>query len=238
MSDTMANLNISTVTVPCKSKVGRTMQAYYVTPDDNDSLSGVVIIHEAFGLNDNIRDIAQRFARQGYAALAVDLFTTGNRASCLIRLFYHMLFGSPDNGVVADLGAALDHLRAQPNVDAERVGAVGFCMGGTFALQLACVNDDLRAASVFYGMNPRPLASVAQACPIVGHYPEKDFTLKAGQQLEAALTQYNVPHDIKVYPDARHSFFNDRRGNHHPEAASDAWTRMLGFFDKHLRRAQ
>ena len=212
---------------------GRPMGAYLASPDGDGPHPGVVVIHELFGLNDDIRQIADRFAAEGYAALAVDLLSTGPRPLCVARIMNGMLVRPLKNGVVRDLQAALDFLGARPGVDAGRLGAIGFCMGGTYALQLACVDGDLKVASVFYGMNPRPLEAVARACPLVGSYPEQDFTASHGRKLDAALDSHGVPHDVKVYPGARHSFFNAGRA-HHPEAAEDAWRRTLGFFAEHL----
>jgi carboxymethylenebutenolidase len=236
MSDASTNLNISSVKVPRAGASGRFIDAYLVLPDAPAPFPGVVVIHEILGLNDNIRDIARRFARQGYAALAVDLFSGANRVTCMMQIFYGILIRPLSNSTLADLQSALGFLRLQPGVDAQRVGAVGFCMGGSYALQLAIADDQLQAASVFYGQNPRPMQAVAQACPIVGSYPEKDFTAKAAGELEAALERYDVPHDIKVYPDARHSFFNDQGQSFSPEASADAWQRMLDFFDTHLKQ--
>jgi carboxymethylenebutenolidase len=236
MPEPSTNLNTSSVKVPRAGASGRFMDAYLVLPDAPAPYPGVVVIHEIFGLNENIRDISQHFARQGYAVLAVDLFSGVSRITCMMQVFYGILIRPLSNSTLADLQSALGFLRDQPGVDATRAGAVGFCMGGSYALQLAIADDQLRAASVFYGQNPRPLQAVAQACPIVGSYPEKDFTARAAGELEAALTRYNVPHDIKVYPDARHSFFNDTGGSFAPEASADAWQRMLAFFEEHLRQ--
>jgi len=229
-------LRTETVNVP--RPAGRQMAAYFARPDGPGPFPGVVIIHEIFGLNDNIREIAQRFAHEGYAALAVDLFSTGSRAACLARIFYGMLMRPLENGVVGELRGALEFLRRRPQVDARRVGAIGFCMGGSYALQLACVAEGMRAASVFYGMNPRPLETVARACPIVGNYPENDFTANAARQLEPMLEKFHIPHDIKLYPGARHSFFNDQGQAYHAEAAADSWKRTLGFFNTHLKGAE
>jgi carboxymethylenebutenolidase len=168
----------------------------------------VVVVHEIFGLNQNIRDIAERFAAAGYATLAVDLFSTANRVICMARIFHGMLIRPLTNGVVGDLRAALDHLATLPGVDAGKLGVIGFCMGGSYALQLACVAESLRAASVFYGQNPRPLEALVRACPVVGSYPERDFTAGAARQLERILEQHQIPHDIKIYPGANHAFFN------------------------------
>ncbi|HXM58818.1 MAG TPA: dienelactone hydrolase family protein [Candidatus Dormibacteraeota bacterium] len=213
---------------------GRPLQSYFAAPPGPGPHPGVVVIHEIYGLNDNIRDIADRFASAGYAALAVDLFSTGARPVCMARIMNGMLLRPLKNGVVRDLRAALDFLGARSEVDAGRLGAIGFCMGGTYALQLACVGAGVKVASLFYGMNPRPLAAVARACPLVGSYPEKDFTAGAGRKLDTALDGYGVPHDVKVYPGAKHSFFNDRGGAHDPAAATDSWQRTLAFFQEHL----
>lgn len=222
-----------TVSVPRANAADGAMEAYLVLPDGSAPFPGLVVIHEIWGLNEDIKEIARRFASEGYATLAVDLFSQGNRALCMMKIFYGMLLRPLRNGTVADLRRALDFLRAQEAVDAQRVGAIGFCMGGTFALQLACVDDGMKAASVFYGMNPRPLEAVAQACPIVGSYPEEDFTAGAARKLEPMLERYDVPHDIKIYPATKHSFFNQGRA-HDPAAAADAWQRTLSFFERHL----
>ncbi len=128
---------------------GRPLQAYFAPVEGPGPNPGVVVIHEAYGLNDNIRDVAERFAREGYAALAVDLFSTGPRAVCMARVMNGMLLRPLRNGVVADLHTALAFLGARPEVDGDRLGAIGFCMGGAYALQLACTGDDVKVASVF-----------------------------------------------------------------------------------------
>ncbi len=229
---------------------GRPMQAYLALPDGAGPFPGVVVIHEILGLNENIKDIARRFAGEGYAALAVDLFSTAGRVMCMARIMHGMLIRPVHNGVVGDLRTALKFLGAGPEVDPARLGVIGFCMGGSYALQLACAAGGpaagsatgpatgparrLRAASVFYGLNPRPLEEVARACPIVGSYPELDFTAQAARDLEPALERYQVPHDIKIYPNARHSFFNDQGPAYNTEAAADAWRRTMAFFETYL----
>lgn len=218
------------------------MEAYLSLPEGEGPFPGIIVIHEIFGLNENIRQIARRFSLEGYAALAVDLFSTDSRLACLLRIFHGMILRPLANGVVGDLQAAVRFLKQWPEVDSVRVGVIGFCMGGSYALQLASVADhstgseqSLRAASVFYGLNPRPLEAAARACPIVGSYPEKDFTANAARQLEPFLEEHNIPHDIKIYPETRHSFFNETGPAYHAEAAADAWRRTLTFFDVHLK---
>src|ERR1051325_6098748 len=207
---------------------------FLALPDAGGPHPGVVVIHEAYGLNDHIKDVAQRFANEGYAALAVDLFADRNRAVCMTRYMAGMLRGSVEHFGIADLKMALSYLMSLPEVDPDRVGAIGFCMGGGFGIAWACTDDRLKAIAPFYGANPRPIDAVKRMCPVVGSYPEKDFTASSGRALDAALTQYQVAHDIKVYPNARHSFFNDAGGRYNKGAAEDAWTRTLEFFGAHL----
>jgi carboxymethylenebutenolidase len=208
---------------------------YLALPDGHGPHPGVVVIHEAYGLNDHIKDIARRFAEQGYAALAADLFTDRNRALCMARYMIGMLLGSVERAGIPDLKAALTFLSALPEVDGDRVGAIGFCMGGGFALAWACTDQRLKAIAPFYAANPRPLEAVKRSCPVVGSYPEKDFTAGAGRALDQELDQHHIDHDIKVYPNARHSFFNDRGRAYDKAAADDAWSRVMKFFGEHLR---
>lgn len=210
------------------------LQGYLARPEGTGPFPGVVVIHEVFGLNENMRDIARRFADAGYAAFAVDLFTGRSRAVCMARFLGGMLRGTPERFGIGDLKAALGVLAQQSYVDGERIGAIGFCMGGGFAVAWACTDDRLKAIAPFYGANPRPLSAVARSCPVVGSYPEKDFTAKSGRKLDAELARHGIPRDIKVYPEAKHSFFNDRGKSYDPAASEDAWRRTLAFFGEHL----
>lgn len=138
----------------------------------------------------------------------MDLFAGRNRAVCMARFMGGMLRGKPWPFGVGDPERALSVLGEQPGVDSERLGAIGFCMGGGYALAWACTDDRLKAIAPYYGANPRPLAAVARSCPVVGSYPEIDFTTRSARKLDAELARHDIPHDVKIYPGARHSFFN------------------------------
>jgi carboxymethylenebutenolidase len=207
---------------------------YLATPDDDGPHPGVVVVHEAYGLDDHIKNVTRRFAAAGYTALAVDLFTDRNRAICMARYMTGLLVGSIRGRGIDDLKSALTFLAKLPNVDAQRMGAIGFCMGGGLAIAWACTDSRLKAIAPFYGTNPRPIEVAKRLCPVVGSYPEKDFTARAGRNLDRALSTYAIDHDIKIYPDAEHSFFNDTRGRYNKEAADDAWRRVMKFFDARL----
>ena len=227
-------MSIQTGTVSFQS--GKSMlEAYLATPEGPGPFPAVVVIHEIFGLNDNIRDIARRFAQEGYVALAVDLFAGRNRMVCMFRFLGGMLTDSLNHQGIKDLKAALTYLTQQPGVDSGRVGAIGFCLGGGFAIGWACTDDRLKVVAPFYGVNPRPIGAVQRACPVVGSYPEKDFTAGMGRKLDAVLDDYHIEHDIKVYPEAKHAFFNDQLpANYNAEASADAWQRTLAFFKERL----
>ena len=204
-------------------------------PSSKGAHPGVVVIHEAFGLNDNIKDVTRRLAEQGYAALAVDLFNDRNRVICMARYMAGLIAGSLNPYGMADLKSALAYLAKQPEVDRNRIGAIGFCMGGGYAIAWACTDSRLKAIAPFYGTNPRPLSVLGRLCPVVGSYPERDFTARGGRILEQALTEKGIAHDIKVYPGAQHSFFNDTRSAYNKEAAEDSWRRVLAHFGERLR---
>ncbi len=217
-------------------KVGdRTLRAELALPQGSGPFPAVVVIHEAFGLNQNIREVTERFAAAGYVALAVDLFSGRNPALCMARFMGGMLLDSLGHGGITEMKAALDLLAGRPEVNSEQLGAVGYCMGGSFALALACTDGRLKAIAPYYGMNPRPLAAVERACPVVGSYPARDFTARAGQALEAELGQHGIPHDIKIYEGTKHSFNNTYSPAYDAVASEDAWARTLEFFADHVR---
>jgi carboxymethylenebutenolidase len=212
----------------------RQLEGYLARPEGDGPFPGIVIIHEIYGLNENMKVITRRFAAQGYIALAVDLFAGRHRAICLFRLMTGLLFNPLHNSGIHDLKAALTFLSEQPGVDASRLGAVGYCFGGSFAIAWACTEERLKVIAPYYAGNPRPLRAVARLCPVVGSYPDNDITTSAGQKLDVELDRYHVPHDIKIYPGAKHSFFNDTSGNYNEAAAHDSWGRVLAFFEEHL----
>ena len=210
---------------------------YLALPDGAGPHPGVVVIHEASGLNDNIREICRRFAAEGYAALGVDLFEGRNRAACVARMFMGGLAGNLDYYGVPALKSALGQLAEDPRVDAVRVGAVGFCLGGSIVLTWACTDQRLAAVAPFYGAAPRPREAIRRLCPVVGSWPGKDITTKATRVLETGLTAAGIPHDLKVYPGAKHSFFNDQWRSYDPVAAADSWQRVVAFFAQHIKNA-
>ena len=211
--------------------------SYLALPDGTGPHPGIVVVHEAFGLNGNIRDICGRFAAEGYAALGVDLFQGRNHAICMARRFAGAMAGNLNYYGVPALKAALGRLAGHPEVDAARIGAGGFCLGGSVVLAWACTDNRLTAIAAFYGTAPRPRKAIRRMCPVVGSWPDKDITTKAAGVLETELTAAGIPHDLKVYPGTKHAFFNDQLRVYHPAAAADSWRRVLAFFAEHVQRS-
>src|SRR5690348_17806437 len=165
---------------------------YLALPDGSGPHPGVVVIHGGDGLDDHIKNVTRRFADAGYAALAVDLFNGRNHAVCMARYMACMLGGSVNRFGIDDLKSALTLLAKMTNVDARRLGAVGFCMGGGFAIAWACTDSRLKVIAPFYASNPRPIDVTRRLCPVVGSYPEQDFTARSGRALDEALTRFQV----------------------------------------------
>ena len=210
--------------------------SYLALPDGAGPFPGVVVVHEASGLNDNIRDICRRFAGEGYAALGVDLFAGRNRVVCMARMFAGGMAGNLHHYGVPELQEALTRLGQQPDVDADRLGAVGFCLGGSIVLTWGCTEQRLSAVAPFYGMAPRPREAIRRLCPVIGSWPSGDVTTGSARVLQTELTKGGVAHDLKVYPGAKHSFFNDQWRTYDADAAADSWRRVLAFFETYVRR--
>lgn len=207
---------------------------------------GVLVIHEAFGLNEDIVAKCERLAAMGYVALAPDLYAgRGPKPLCVLRAMRELRKGS--GRAFVDLDAARAWLVRLPQVDGSRIGVIGFCLGGGFAL-LYAVRAPVGAAAVFYGQTPSQAEALRGICPVVASYGGRDRLFAPhGERLARHLQLLGVEHDVKLYPHAGHSFMSDHRGllatmmawgplrlGFAPDAAEDAWQRLEAFFAKHL----
>ena len=211
------------------------LKGFIARPDQEGRHAAVIVIHEILGLNEHIRSITRRFAQEGYAALAVDLFSAGNAAICIAQTLA-ATFGSDTNNIGTQrLISAVDYFSLQPYVDAAKIGAIGFCLGGNFAIALACEDKRLKTIAPFYSRNPG-LKKIGEICPVVGSFPALDMTASHGKKLKEALDEAGIVNDVKIYPKALHSFMNeDIRLMYNEDAATDAWQRTLEFFARYLQ---
>jgi carboxymethylenebutenolidase len=200
---------------------------------------GVVIVHDVLGLGDDVKQIAGRFASAGYVAIVPNMYSRGGMVRCVRGIFKALSSGQ--GPAFGDIEAARKLIAGRGDCSG-KIGVVGFCMGGGFALLTA--PRGFQASAPYYGMVPKDLALLDGACPVVASFGGKDFGLKgAAAKLDQALTERNVEHDVKEYPDAGHSFANRISpaalvkvlgfGYHH-ESSEDAWRRVLAFFRQHL----
>ena len=226
---------------------GHPMRAAIATHEEDDlARPGVIVIHEIFGLNADIRRLTGRVADLGYVALAPDLYDgPGMRAICIARTLLAMRRGSGQ--AFEDLDAARAFLQKQPKVDASKIGVIGFCLGGGFALIYA-VRAPLGAAAVFYGDVPKTSDALRGVCPVVAGYGGLDrIYAPQGKRLDELLGELGADHDVKLYPDAGHSFMSQHEGvmatigawgpmkvAYNRDAAEDSWKRVETFFARHL----
>ena len=231
---------------PGTSAGSRNLRGYLAEPEGTGPFPAVLMIHEAFGLNDIARRQADRLAAAGYLTLAVDLFSDGGPRRCLVSTMRSMLSGS--GKAFTDLKTAQAWLEHSGRTNG-KVGVIGFCMGGGFALLVA--KDGFDAAAVNYGRLPKnPEEALLGACPVVGNFGKADRTLPgAAAQLEIALDTLGIEHDIKEFDGAGHAFMNDAEEGPralrplfrvmgikpNPDAAAEAWQRIEDHFAKHLR---
>jgi carboxymethylenebutenolidase len=231
-------MNLKTNMIEFPSNGGAT-PAYLARPDDEMGHPAVVVIQEWWGLVPHIKEVAERFAAEGYIALAPDLY-------------HGQAAGEPDEArklamaldrdqAVAEIAAAARYLAELPAAQPKRVGVIGWCMGGGLSLSAAAdyggtSSGAIGAAVCFYG---RPLASSDCArlqAPVLGLFAEEDHGISVADvhAFENELQRHDVPHEVHIYEGAHHAFFNDTRPVYDPEAAADAWRRTLEWFERYL----
>lgn len=223
-----------TETVEYPDADGETLMGYLARPADAEALPAVVVIQEWWGLDEHIRDVTRRFAREGFIALAPDLYdgvvTTEPDEARKLVMELDM------QEAVREIQQAIDFLQAQDYVAGQQVGVVGFCMGGRLSLQTALVEADLGAVVAFYGSPLTPEEAQEVQAPVLGLYGSDDpsIPVDAVRTMEEAFGQAEVEHEIQVYEGAGHAFFNDERDSYNAAAAEDAWPRTIEWFRTHL----
>jgi carboxymethylenebutenolidase len=215
------------------------VRAFEARPATGEPHPGVIVIQEWWGLNDHIKDVAQRFAREGYVAVAPDLYSRlGNKVTADPNEAGQLMMTLDKKDGVADLLAVVAHLKKAPGVKADRIGVTGYCMGGSYATLLACHSGDIKAAAAFYGEVPEDETLARLYCPLLYIYGTEDGWIqrKDVERLRETLKRHGKTAEVQIYPGAPHAFFNDTRKDvYHEKEAKDAWQRTLALFSRQLK---
>jgi len=243
----MANaLNTAELTFPSD---GDQLRGYGAWPTAAGPFAAVIVLHDVRGLYEHYRDVARRFAGEGFFTLALDLYSREGAPDLPdMGAVFRWMRALPDGRVLADVAAATRYLGARSDVRAEAIGITGFCMGGQYALMSACTVHGLAACVSWYGMlryaetnavkpaSPLDLAP-GLGCPYLGLFGADDGLIPAADvdELRAILGRTGKTFETKIYPGAGHAFANDTRPDaYRPAAAADAWVRAVGFLRQHL----
>jgi carboxymethylenebutenolidase len=240
-------MDVTSSTIQLNTSDGK-MDAYVAQPKDGGSYPGVVVIQEAFGVNDHIKKVTQRIAAEGYVAIAPDIF---HRETERLIPYAEMpkaiatMQRVVDAKAMEDVGAAIAHLKSQSNVKAGSIGVTGFCMGGRLTYLAAAQHASaIKCAVPFYGGaiamgNPSPLSRTKEIkCPLYLFFGGKDQLIPMDQvrQIESELKSSNAAFQLQIYPDAGHGFCcDDRAMSYNEAAAKDAWEKTKAFFAQHLK---
>jgi len=213
-----------------------TVSGYLVLPESAGRHPAVIVIHEWWGLVDWVKEQARMLAGQGYIALAVDLYR--GRSTDDPGVARELLRALPEDRAMRDLHAAFEYLKARSEVDSNRIGSIGWCMGGGYSIRLAVVEPRLAACVVNYGVLPTDPASIQQVrAPVLGNFGALDRSIppSAVEAFVHAMRSAGKSVDTKIYPDAGHAFENPRNQSGYRSAdALDAWARTIGFLKKTL----
>jgi len=229
-----APIKTQDITLPSGSE---TLAGYLALPESGGKHPAVVVIHEWWGLNDWIKEQTRKLAENGYVALAVDLYR--GQVAYDPSLAHELMRGMPEDRAVRDLKAAFDYLAAREDVNKEKIGSLGWCMGGGFSLLLAVNEPRLAACVVNYGAMPTDAAAIQQIqAPVLGNFGADDRGIppSAVEAFESAMKTAHKSIDLKVYPGAGHAFENPtNKLGYREAAAADAWARTLTFLDHNLK---
>jgi len=215
-----------------------TVQAVLYTPAGKGPFPAIIVIHEYWGLNDWVKDQASKLADQGYEALAIDLYR--GRVATTPDVAHELMRGVPEDRAKRDLHAAFEFLQSQTNVKKDRIGAIGWCMGGGYSLDVALQEPTLAADVINYGhLATDPDAIKKINAPILGLFGGQDrgITPDDVHKFEAAMKQQGKKIDVKIYDDAGHAFENpNNKDGYRAEDAADAWKRTVSFLSENLKK--
>jgi carboxymethylenebutenolidase len=222
-----------TVSFPSGSE---TISAKLALPPEKTSYPAIIVIHEWWGLTPWVEQKGEFLVNEGYAVLAVDLYR--GRVTTDRDEAHELSRGLPEDRALRDLGAAFDYLQKLPALKDQKIGVVGWCMGGGYAIKFATVRPDLDACALFYGSLPTDEEALKKInCPVIGFFGTEDrgIPIEAVKQFEATMKKLEKNVSIRLYEKAGHAFMNQDRPSYNKEASVDSWKRCLTFFSNHLK---
>jgi carboxymethylenebutenolidase len=215
-----------------------TVQGLLYTPVGKGPFPAMIVIHEWWGLNDWVKEQASKLADQGYVALAIDLYR--GKVATTPDMAHEIMRGVPEDRAKRDLHAAFEFLAAQPNVKKDRIGAIGWCMGGGYSLDVALQEPTLAADVINYGHLATDKEALKKInAPILGLFGAQDrgITPDDVHKFGQALVDLGKKIDVKIYDDAGHAFENpNNKDGYRAEDTADAWKRTLDFLSSTLKK--
>lgn len=215
-----------------------TVQGVLYTPTGKGPFPALVVIHEFWGLNDWVKEQASKLADQGYVSLAIDLYR--GKIATTPDMAHEIMRGVPEDRAKRDLHAAVEFLKSQPNVKKDRIGAIGWCMGGGYALDVALQEPDLAALVINYGhlaTDPEALKKINAAILGIFGGQDRGITPDDVHKFEQQLKLLGKKIEIKIYDDAGHAFENpNNKDGYRAADAADAWNRTVDFLAITLKR--
>jgi carboxymethylenebutenolidase len=215
-----------------------TVQGMLYKPAGNGPFPALVVIHEWWGLNDWVKEQASKLADEGYVALAVDLYR--GKVATTPEMAHEIMRGVPEDRAKRDLHAAVEFLKSQPDVKKGRIGSIGWCMGGGYALDVALQEPDLAATVINYGHLATDTEALKKInAPILGLFGAQDHGITPDDvhKFEQALKQLGKKVEIKIYDDAGHAFENpNNKDGYRADDAADAWKRTVAFLTGTLKK--
>jgi carboxymethylenebutenolidase len=213
-----------------------TVQGILNTPDGKGPFPAIIVIHEWWGLSDWVKEQASKLSDQGYVTLAVDLYR--GKVATTAEVAHELMNGLPEDRAKRDLHAAFEYLASQSNVKKDRIGSIGWCMGGGYALDVALQEPTLRAVVINYGRlvtDPQSLKQINAS--VLGLFGAHDQGITPSvPKFESNLKELGKNVDVTIYPDAGHGFENPiNKDNYRPDDTADAWKRTVKFFSATLK---
>ncbi len=210
---------------------------FLAQPKKDGKYPGIIMIHEWWGLNDNIKEMAKLLSQEGYVVLAVNLYGEVANTSERARELSSAARENPEKSV-QNMRKAAEYLRALPNVNADKIASIGWCFGGGQSLQLALSGEKLSATIIYYGNlvdDKEKLSAISW--PVLGIFAANDtgIPVSSVQSFNQSLNELGIANEIKIYPEVGHAFANPSGARYAPEETRDAWDKTVKFLEKHLK---